>query len=340
MSKTLSEELGEAWDSVVEDEVVQEVVKEEVQTPSEDVSPETHQERSEKESEILSNAEEDSAPAHWSNEDKETFNSVGSDAKKFLLRRHKEMEADFTKKNQARSDDLKVAEAVRKAISEYEPSLRQMGVDPNIAAPQIVQKLLSTDMRLRFGDPAEKADIIRKIVNDYGVTKAEASRMVDDHQQDMEPLDPRINNLMQQVEQQNRYLQSLEYQKQYETKLAAHDTIGSFASEKDESGNAKYPHFEKVRHKMGDVIKAQLTNSLPDAYEQAVLLDKELRDDYIVKRQATMKRALDDNARAENAKKASFNVRSSSGAPAIEEDEPLALGELLARQYDAQMSKR
>ena len=52
--------------------------------------------------------------------------------------------------------------------------------------------------------------------------------------------------------------------------------ISAFAESKDEKGNLKYPHFEQVRVKMGNLIDAGEAKGLEDAYAKSIRLDDDL----------------------------------------------------------------
>ena len=55
------------------------------------------------------------------------------------------------------------------------------------------------------------------------------------------------------------------------------EEVRSFETAVDESGNPKAPHFNRVFDRMVGLARGGLVNSIQDAYEMAVSLDKELQ---------------------------------------------------------------
>ena len=83
-----------------------------------------------------------------------------------------------------------------------------------------------------------------------------------------------------QLQQQNQaILAELNQFKQQNLQSARQQTenqINTFSLAKDDKGNLKYPHFEQVRVKMGNLIDAGEAKGLEDAYNKAIRLDDEL----------------------------------------------------------------
>jgi hypothetical protein len=60
-------------------------------------------------------------------------------------------------------------------------------------------------------------------------------------------------------------------------KAKAQDSFTSFVSSKDEAGNPKYPHFDKVRPMMASLSQAMPGKPIEEIYEMALYADPELR---------------------------------------------------------------
>lgn len=63
-----------------------------------------------------------------------------------------------------------------------------------------------------------------------------------------------------------------------ENQKRAQEEYNSFVNAKDESGNAKYPHFEEVRGKMSQLLQVYQDKQLPELYDMAVRLTPEIFD--------------------------------------------------------------
>ncbi len=66
-------------------------------------------------------------PAHWPDQDKEMFQTLTPEAKTFMLRRHREMEGDYTRKTQYVSEQMKAVAGLQGLAVhlQRDPSFRQ-----------------------------------------------------------------------------------------------------------------------------------------------------------------------------------------------------------------------
>ena len=77
-------------------------------------------------------ARSNQAPEHWSAEDKATFAKLPQEGQSFLLKRHGEMEAEFTRKSQASAGAVQFTQAPAPVFNDptIVRSLQQAGVHP------------------------------------------------------------------------------------------------------------------------------------------------------------------------------------------------------------------
>ena len=77
------------------------------------------------------------APEHWSAEDKATFAKLPQEGQAFLLKRHGEMEAEFTRKSQASAGAVQFTQSLAPVFTDrrIQASLQQMGLNPTQADP-------------------------------------------------------------------------------------------------------------------------------------------------------------------------------------------------------------
>src|SRR5215204_5606576 len=119
MSDTLRDQLEAAYNSSTEEPEEVEAVEEEVVEAAvepEEVAEDVEPSQEETEDDVP-------VPDHWASEDKEVFKALDKRGKEFLIRRHKEMEAGYTKKAQALSESAKVAESYKSMMSPHEAYL-------------------------------------------------------------------------------------------------------------------------------------------------------------------------------------------------------------------------
>lgn len=296
---------------------------------STDVEDTTTEGTHEKSSESPEHQEEIEAPAHWAAEDVDVFNELDSKGKKLYLKRHKEMEAGYTKKTQALAEEKKIAERFKKAIEPYQPFFKQHNLDEFEA----FQKAASAHIRLINASPQEKSLLIQKLALDYGVNIAQKNF----DQPEQPQIDHQTQAIYDELNRTRQYIAAQEQEKQNREIASIEKQIQNFSSEKDESGELKYPYFEELRGGMGKLIQSGLASSLEEAYENAISLNKELRTQYELSQDNKRKREEANKQKMLASKKAAFNVKSGSVSQISDPKQKLSTRELLSRAYDAQI---
>lgn len=209
------------------------------------------------------------APDHWPAEDKALFAKATPDAQAFLLRRHKEMEADYTKKTQAVAP-----------LQPYAPlEAKYAGYHRSIGAStaQVADSLLTTEYQLRTGTPEQRRQIVGNIARQYGVSLEPAQAG---------PVDPALQAAQPLIDQQIAAavapLQAnlAAFQQQQEQARIAQNgqAIEAFKATKNPDGTAKYPHFDAVIEPMTQLMQAHIATNLDDAYDKAVWGNPALRE--------------------------------------------------------------
>ncbi len=114
--------------------------------------------------------------------------------------------------------------------------------------------------------------------------------------------------------------------------------IQTFQDEKDTIGNAKHPHFDKVRVAMGALMSSGQAKDLQDAYDRAVMVDPEIRESIFAERvKAELAKKDAENAeKAKAAKAAGLNIKGSGGVD-VKEEKPKSWGNAL-RQTARELS--
>lgn len=216
-------------------------------------------------------AEPVQAPQHWSEADRQTFTKLTPEGQAFLLRRHKEMEADYTRKTQENAEAVRVGTT---AIRNIDPAIQAEIREAGISVDKFVENLIGFH-RLSSQNPVE---FVRQIVAALNVDPAKifsaqpqapGGQPVPD-----DPIATRLQNL-------ERFVTGEVQQRQQTLQQSARTTIEQFSSEKDASGNPLRPHFEKVRTVMARLMSVDPDMDLPTAYEVAVFRDPELRADVV-----------------------------------------------------------
>ncbi len=166
-------------------------------------------------------------------------------------------------------------------------------------------------------DPQQALETLAKQANID--LKTLGSKTVQDDVSEDDYRTPEEINRDQEIATLKQDLNQLKNQRQQQDNISVQQEVNTFANTKDENGNLKYPHFEKVRQNMGLFFNDTNPEMTMDkAYKKAILLDDELvaqRDAGILKR-AEVKRKVEIE-KAKKLKKQS--VRSSKVASTIKD---------------------
>ena len=203
------------------------------------------------------------APKNWSEDVRSKFKDLPRDAQEYMLKRDKEMTADYTRKTQEVAEQRKSFESLDKVIA----PMRQQIAASGVGEAEYISRLLNADMALRNNPKMA----IKQLAQGYGIDLSSIEETVD-----WNDTDPQIAQLKQQNQAILAELNQFKQQNLQSARQQTEAQINGFANTKDDKGNLKYPHFDKLRIKMGNLIDAGEAKGLEDAYAKAVRLDDEL----------------------------------------------------------------
>src|SRR6188768_1563832 len=238
-------------------------------------------------------ARSNQVPEHWSAEDKATFAKLPQEGQSFLLRRHGEMEAEFTRKSQASAGAVQFTQSLAPVFNDPQiaASLRQSRITPTQAIHEWANmhrmgtserqedkfKLL-VDLTQRMGlDPARifSAFTNQPQPNPMGLSEEDlkdpAVKFIADHLGKTQSELAAIKSEFQrrdQREQQARADWGLRNAKQ---------GIDQFAEEKGRDGKPLRPYFDAVLPIVLDLFRANPNRDLAQTYETACWAHPEVR---------------------------------------------------------------
>ena len=238
-------------------------------------------------------ARSNQAPEHWSAEDKATFAKLPQEGQAFLLKRHGDMEAEFTRKSQASAGAVQFAQALAPVFNDPQiaRSLQAAGVHPVQAIQEWAnwhrmgssenqqdKFTLLVNLTQRMGlDPARiflalnqspppnalglsdddlKDPAVKFFADQFGKTTSKISALEGQLQQ------------RERAEQQAREQQGLRY---------ARTNVDHFADEKSSDGRPLRPHFDAVLPRIIDMFKVDPNRDMAEAYEAACWADPDVR---------------------------------------------------------------
>lgn len=250
------------------------------------------------------------APEHWKSEDRELFKSQPKEVKDFILRRHKEMEGDYTRKSQEISKYKKIGTAVEEALNPYREDFSIHGLDEAAA----IRQLLSVHGMLR--DDPEKG--LLWLADKYGYKPSA---------QVQEDMDPGLRSVQEEMKLTKKELEELKKQNNERAYLDTIRHLDGLKEKTDSDGAPLYPLVDSVKEDMLRLVSIGASQNFESAYKMAIASNKDLEDRHNneIKKKEISK-----------AKKASFGIKSSGSGQ--KQKGPLSIRESIEQAYDQLMT--
>lgn len=224
-------------------------------------------------------------------------------------------EADFERGQQTWQQKVQAAESVLEQFKPYEWMLRNEGTTPDRA----IAPLLQTAAILRTGTPAQKAQSVAQVMQQFGIPMEHVQSVMGTGQAQ---IDPAYNSLSAQVQHLQQAWQQTQQQQEQANQARALSAIQQFAADPAHS------FFEQVQDKMlallqtpqligPDVHLMSEREKLKAAYDLAVKLDPNIASQIAAQQQAESQRQVQAKAQqaAQAARAAAVQVKGAPGAP-------------------------
>jgi hypothetical protein len=238
-------------------------------------------------------ARSNQVPEHWSAEDKATFAKLPAEGQAFLLKRHGDMEAEFTRKSQASAGAVQFTQALAPVFNDPQiaASLKQSGVHP-------VQAIREWATWHKMGTSPNQEDRFKLLVGltqRMGLDPARIFSALSDRPppnpmglSDEDLKDPAIKFFADHLGKTSSELNAIkgelqrreqaEYQARAEQGFRyARSGIDGFADEKSKDGRQLRPYFDAVLPLIIDLYKANPNRNLAEAYDAACWAHPEVR---------------------------------------------------------------
>lgn len=264
------------------------------------------------------------APANWSVEDRAMFSKLPQEAQGFLLKRHKDMEADYTQKTQANAAAITFAGEIAQIFVDPQMQAVMVSVDGQQISPQwAVSQWAAMHRRAMDPNPQVRAELLRDMAQRLKVDPAavfgKATAPGELSEQDLN--DPairyfadKLGGTLSDVQALRAELQAIRNQDQERqtTEAVKHSrqAIDAFADEKDAAGNLLRPHFDAVLPEIMNLFRADPNITIAQAYENATWMNPTVRQTLLAAQQnsATQQQA---NARAQQAARSNIRGKTS-----------------------------
>lgn len=257
-------------------------------------------------------------PSTWKKDYRGHWDTIDPSLAEYLVQR----EGEFAKGVSTYKGEWERVRPVAEVLGQFEPVLRQHGMEP----AQWVQSLGQAQLMLATGTPEQKRQMVQTICQQYGI---DLTGQQPDGQQ---PADPRVPQLLQQVQQLSGFVNDFRTQQQRQQDEAIAREIQAF------QGKPGNEHYEQVRETMAGLLQSGLADDLQSAYEAALrhprhaeIYEPILRQ----QREAEEKKRRDEAAdAARKAKAAAASVRGSTPSAANKGGGAKDLRAQLSENYD------
>ena len=242
-------------------------------------------------------------PSSWKKDHWESWDKIAAENPK-LAEYLTQREGEFAKGVSTYKQEYDAVKPLADAIQPLLPVLQQHGINP----AQWISTMGQAHHSLVFGTPQQKLQMFAKLAQDYKVP--------------LQALyDPNVQQqfLMQQTLQPQAPQPDVRsvVQEQLTEVFAKHD-LEQFQSAKDASGNPLYPHYEKVRNTMAQLLEAGVAEDLKNAYDKAIRMHDDIWEAEQAVRHAASEKARQEAQAKEVAKAKAAAVSTRTATPSGE----------------------
>jgi hypothetical protein len=255
-------------------------------------------------------ASSNQAPAHWSENDRQMFGALPQEGKAFLLRRHTEMEGEFTRRAQSAATAIDFTTALAPVFTD--PVIAESLQKENVHPVQAIQQWADFHRRAMSPDPQVRVGLIRDLMQRTNVDPAAVGlspQVPPGALSEADLKDPAIRFFADKAAQQEAAfaalrgeLQGIRQSEQQKAEQVAVRTarqgIDEFAAQKDAQGRPLNPHFDEALPIMIELFRVDPNRDLKDAYERACWSTPTIRTKLLAEQQsAASRQAAADKAK-------------------------------------------
>ena len=235
-------------------------------------------------------------PGTWRKEAAAVWAKLDPVARQEVLKR----EQDIFQGLEGYKADAQMGRSLQQVLQPYQHIFQQLGINP----VQQLAGLLNTHHALATGDPATKAQLMQRIIKDYGIDP-NALRPAEDAPY----VAPEVQNLQNLVQRLQSRLDGQDQQRFTAAQASAAKDVETFAA------NPANKYFDEVANDIAHLLSTKSAGSLQEAYEKAVWLNPVVRTKHLADLDKANKAAAETERlnRLKASKAAmSANVRASS----------------------------
>lgn len=304
MTKTIEEELKEAFtaqedvnegDGLPETSVSDIITKEEPVNTEKPVDAEVAVERPVVaiDEPVLKSPE---PPASLSGAIKAKWKDLPTDVQAEWSKRENDIHQMMTRHD----GELRMGREMKEVVSPYMPIIQAEGGTPAKA----VSDLLNTAYVLRTAQPAQKAAMVKQIIETYGIDMS----LIQENNQDQQQ-NPELYQMRQEIAQLRQMASPEAMQKQLQERMENDNILSEVNAFKSDPANK---HYEQVKAEMAALLGNGSAATIKEAYEMAIWAKADIRSTLL----AEQRTAEDTKRKSEMTAKKNAAV-SLSGSPAL-----------------------
>jgi len=236
-------------------------------------------------------ARSNQAPEHWSAEDKAVFAKLPQEGQAFLLKRHGEMEAEFTRKAQASAGAVQFTQALGPVFTDQriQSSLQQLGLNP----VQAIHEWAGLHVRAMSPNQQERFSVLVDLTERMGLDPARIFTALNrsplpEGLAEAQLADPAVKFFADRLGQTSSELNALKNEVQSHwarenqaraqaSEQHAKQNIDQWADEVGSDGKPLRPHFNAVLPIILDLYRANPQRNLAEAYDAACWAHPDVR---------------------------------------------------------------
>jgi hypothetical protein len=226
-------------------------------------------------------------PDHWSAEFKADFLKLPPEGQSILLNRHREMEADYTRKSQASAGAVSFAQALEPVFSDQviQKSLQEAGMN----VVQAIHEWGGFHKRAMSPEVKDRVELLVDLTQRMGLDPARIFVALAGNRQgpELSPEDlndPAIQYFANKLGETTSDLQAVraDIARMREAEVAARQEwvkegylaqINAFGEEKDAHGNLAHPYLDAVMEQLHELYSINPQRDLAEAYKLAVRMN-------------------------------------------------------------------
>jgi len=237
-------------------------------------------------------------PSTWKKDYWEKYDKLDPDLRAYILQRENEYKTGVS----TYKGEADAAKTLKAAIEPFLPELQRHNIDPSAW----IRNLGNAHQTLALGSPQAKLQIFQRLAQDYGVP---LQYLVPNQQGQVAQLDPTVQYLAQNLQGLQQQWQQFQSQQQAAEQASIQQSIEQFKADA-----ARHPHFEAVREQMAALLSANLAQNLDEAYEKAIWMSPQVREQVVAasQQQSAQAKLEQQKAIAAKAKAQAVSPRSST----------------------------